>query len=224
MKIRKAVIYSSNIEEQSRFFSNLLSPEFVEQSGQGIKVKMGASELEVLQSSLAPESVYHIAFNIEPRLLRQSLHYLAASGVDPIPFENKPVIDFPDWNAQSVYFKDADGNILEFIARYNLMTGNQDTIFIPQHILSISEVGIPVNDTKHFISAIESLSNWRTWKTNGPEFSAVGDEEGLLIVVKEPRNWFPTPIAAKQLPVELALEGAGSNFEYNNIKISFNEF
>lgn len=224
MKIRKAIIYSYNTEEQSRFFTNLLSPELVQRSGQTVKVKMGTSELEILPSKQTPDSVYHIAFNIEPRLLKQSLHYLAAVGIDAIPFENKPVIDFPDWNAQSVYFKDADGNILEFIARYNLITGNQDTSFTARHILSISEVGIPVNNTRDFISAIESLSNWRTWKTNGPEFSAVGDEDGLLIVVKEPRYWFPTSVAAKQLPVELKLEGRGRNFEFGNIKISFDQF
>jgi catechol 2,3-dioxygenase-like lactoylglutathione lyase family enzyme len=221
MKIRKAVIYSYNIEEQSRFFSNLLSPELVERSGQLVKIKLGTSELEIIPSSQPLESVYHIAFNIDPLLLHQSLDYLAARQIEIIPFEDMSIVNFPDWNAQSVYFKDADGNILEFIARYNLMTGNQDSIFTSRHILSISEVGIPVNDTKDFISAIESLSNWRTWKTSGPEFSAVGDEKGLLIVVKEPRNWFPTSIAAKQLPVELVLEGAGNNFEFNNIKISF---
>jgi hypothetical protein len=133
----------------------------------------------------------------------------------------QPLINFPDWNAQSVYFKDADGNILEFIARYNLSDKKYSRPFVVSDIFSLSEAGVPVDDTAAFVSTLKQQTDAAVWKVYGSDFVPVGDEEGLLIVVKQPRDWFPTKISATQLPMELIIDQPGQDFEYGRVKFSF---
>ena len=42
---------------------------------------------------------------------------------------------------------------------------------------------------------------------SGDTFAPVGDEEGLLIVVRAGRHWFPTTDAATALPIAVTLAG-----------------
>lgn len=68
---------------------------------------------------------------------------------------NDIYVDFPDWNAKSVYFYDAEENILEFIARHNLDEPTNDATFTSNHIKRISEIGIAVSDTEGFAKKVK---------------------------------------------------------------------
>lgn len=68
---------------------------------------------------------------------------------------NEKVVEFPDWNAKSVYFYDAEENILEFIARYNLKTTTDEHVFGLHHILNVSEIAFSVEDNTHFANVVK---------------------------------------------------------------------
>jgi hypothetical protein len=38
------------------------------------------------------------------------------------------------------------------------------------------------------------------------EFSVLGDDHGLIILVKSTRNWFPTPVHVAKFPVHVTIE------------------
>jgi hypothetical protein len=141
-------------------------------------VNVGSSFLQIKKSTASVSTCYHLAFNIEPSLFLESSSYIQQKNISLLASENKILIDFPDWNARSIYFKDADGNILECIARYNLPHQQFDRLFGPGDFLSISEIGVPVTDIADFLATIKSNTSVKIWKSYGQWFFATGDEKG----------------------------------------------
>ena len=112
------------------------------------------------------------------------------------------------WNAEQVYFLDADGNIVEFIARHELSSASDDP-FSSQHILNVSEIGYVVPNVLETVSDLGDLG-LGPYREPGEKFAAVGDAHGLLIVAETGRPWFPTggmptEVRAGVAPLELTL-------------------
>jgi catechol 2,3-dioxygenase-like lactoylglutathione lyase family enzyme len=216
MRIKKLRLITRDIERQQAFYSEQLGLPLVQYREAGFTVKAGETLLEFTASDRQEAGVYHLAFNISPTLLTASPDFLSERQIPIILKDNEPVVDFPNWNARSVYFYDADGNILELIGRYNLPAPTSDKHFGPAHMLNISELGLPVNDISAFIKTLQAHTAIAVWKQYGKQFKAVGDEEGLLIVVPEGRPWFPTEVPNSFLPISITMAQPGRDFHYNN--------
>jgi len=221
MKIEKVTIFSSQIEKQYQFYCDQLRLSCIEKDDNFFCIKVGSSLLQIQKNNEDVRSGYHLAFNIEPSLYLEAASFLQGQQIQLLESENKVLIDFPDWKARSIYFRDAEQNILEYIARYNLPHHQYDRLFGAGDILCISEIGVPVNEPKEFISSIKSNTEIEIWKSYGQSFNAMGDEEGLLIVVPEKHKWFPTDTLAVQLPAEISINQEGKNFDYGNLKFMF---
>lgn len=193
----------------------------IDSYGKGFSVQAGEAVLEFAEADEVKDTPYHLAFNIIPALLPAVVPFLSAGNISLIFKDGSAVVDFPNWNARSVYFYDEDQNILEFIARYNLDAGITGASFDARHILGISEIGVPVENTAAFIQTLQSHTPVDVWKDYGDQFKAVGDEEGLLIVVTEGRHWFPTDHPNSFLPIRLEIAQEGRLFHYNQGKYAF---
>ncbi len=124
---------------------------------------------------------------------------------------------FPDWNAHAVYYLDAAGNILEFIARHNLPTATQQP-FSWQSILSVSEIGLATPDVRDFCQQLNTRLGLERWRGNDTDFAAVGDEEGLFIVTVNGRIGLAGKWPAQPLPTTVVLRGAHSTeVMFNNL-------
>ncbi|WP_411347633.1 VOC family protein [Paenibacillus sp. WLX2291] len=63
-------------------------------------------------------SLRHIAFRVSYDQLKESVQWLRALDIQPVPFRDRSTIDpfvRPDQGNASVYFEDPDGNSLEFM-------------------------------------------------------------------------------------------------------------
>jgi hypothetical protein len=106
--------------------------------------------------------------------------------------------DFSSWGeARSVYFRDPAANVGELVARPR-----------PHPELSLAEVGLPVDDVPAAVDALGTLG-LLPYREPGELFAPVGDEDGLLIVVRVGRGWFPVGEPAGAAPIEVVVEGAG---------------
>lgn len=161
-------------------------------------------------------SIYHFAFNIPNNKLEEAIAWIK-NKIDLLVIEDKNVIaQFENWNANAVYFYDNNGNLLEFIARHDL-DNNQSTSFDSKSILNISEIGI-VNETPLELAnqLIEKHGlEFFTKNPNSELFSAVGNDEGLLIIVQPNRNWYPTQIPAASNKTTVQIENNGTLIELN---------
>jgi len=215
MKLEHIQIQTSNIRQTTAFYQDILGLSIIENDSESISVKAGNSILKFIEN---PEfkSIYHFAFNIPENQLEKAIEW-CKNKIDLIIIEDQNVIThFENWNAHAVYFYDNNGNLLEFIARHDLNNAQTEE-FSSKSILNISEIGI-VNENPlelgNQLIAKHDLSFFS--KNNNSEvFAAIGDDEGLLILVKPNRNWYPTQTPSESNKTDIRLENNGNVTELN---------
>jgi hypothetical protein len=117
-----------------------------------------------------------------------------------------------------VYFKDAAGNVLEFIARHNLKNAvNGD--FDSKQILNISEIGLPSEDVVGLATEICQRLDVSVFRQQANEtFTPVGDDDGLLIIPVRDRIWIPNSgVPARLLSVRVAGTINGKPWEVRGV-------
>ena len=114
-------------------------------------------------------------------------------------FDTREVHDFSGWDgARAVYFRDPEQNIVEVLARPE-----------PRPELTIAEVGLPVEDVRAAVEALAKLEiePYRDWDD---AFAPLGDADGLLIVVRVGRGWFPYGVPAGTAAIRVTVTGVGT--------------
>ena len=128
------------------------------------------------------------------------------------------IANFVNWHAKSVYFFDPAGNIVELIARFDL-ANKTEVRFSAAQFLSISEVGLVLNANEFDESVTSLLKQYQlsyfVKQPPLPQFRAIGNDEGLFIVVPENRNWFPTNKPSGVFPMEILFENDGEQYILN---------
>jgi len=184
-------LLTADPEAQRRFYDRTLGLPAVREGTEQVAVQAGGTRLIFQQAR--PEHgrpMYHFAFNIPENkleLARQWLH----QRTPVIVKDGREVFHYPSWNAESVYFYDPAGNIVEFIARYNLANATPGP-FSQEEILYASEIGLVVDDLEREVAALRSRLGLGVYRPGSPDLVPVGDEHRLLIVVQRGRKWFQT--------------------------------
>lgn len=215
MKLEQLQLQTNNLKNTARFYQEILELSIIENSSESISIQAGNSILKFIENKNF-NSIYHFAFNIPNNKLEEAIIWVK-NKIDLLVIEDKNVIArFENWNANAVYFYDNNGNLLEFIAR-NDLDNNQSTSFDSKSILNISEIGI-VNETPLELAnqLIEKHElEFFAKNPNSELFSAVGNDEGLLIIVQPNRNWYPTQIPAESNKTTIQIENNGTLIELN---------
>jgi catechol-2,3-dioxygenase len=192
MNILEIQILTDRLAETELFYSQVLELKILRKSENLISFKTGQSSLTFISSNRI-HPIYHFAFTIPCDKLEEAIIWIA-SKIDLIKNEkNEVVTDFKNWNAKSVYFFDNNGNILEFIARFSLNNTSAKP-FSSTSIESISEIGI-VTDTPLKLADTLVEENNLSYFSRGPKsekFAVLGDDNGLFIISKINRKWYPT--------------------------------
>jgi catechol-2,3-dioxygenase len=136
---------------------------------------------------------YHFAFNIPENKILKALEWQKArTPMLYIPESNRAtgyppeVVDYSHWNAHSVFFLDPAGNVVEYIARHDLKNGDSSP-FSWGDILYASEIGLIVNDVAATAAMLTDVTGVSQYKGGNDQFMAMGDEYGLLLVMKRGR-------------------------------------
>ena len=140
-----------------------------------------------------PAVCSHFAVNVPPQRFEEAVDW-ARKRVELVDDD----VPFPAWRARSAYFFDPGGNIVELIARER---APGDELF-----LEISEVGLPVADVGAAVEWLEEELGLPHFSGNRRDFSAVGDDRGLFIVVPVGRPWLFTEEPAPDVPLRVAIE------------------
>lgn len=195
MNIRLLILETTKLEELKNFYSHILDwPPADEEEG-SFTLELQNTELEFRQHNGELEPFYHFAINIPANKIEEAREWL--KGRVPLLWLDdykSDIAEFTNWNARSVYFLDPAGNIVELIARYDLNNAS-DEPFSPKQFISVSEIGLVVPAADISAKADELIYGFRlTWFSKQPpqeNFKAIGDDEGLFILVPEQRNWYP---------------------------------
>lgn len=213
MKLEHIQIQTNDIQKITAFYQNTLELSIIKSDSKTVSFQAGNSILKFVEDPQF-DSIYHFAFNIPENKLDEAIEW-CKNKIDLVFIEDQKVItNFENWNANAVYFYDNNGNLLEFIARHDLDNA-QTEIFTSKSILNISEIGIvnenPLELGKQLIEkhGLEFFDK----NDNSALFSAIGDDEGLLIIVKPNRNWYPTQTPSKSNKTEVRIENNGTSIE-----------
>lgn len=212
MLIREIAICCKDIEATATFYAGM-ELKILHKNDTEISFFAGRSILTFVQHSQIDLPVYHFAFNIPHNQISECLEWLEKR-MEIIPVENKKIADFPNWNAHAIYTYDNNRNIVEWIARHDLDNASE-TPFSGNSIDCISEIGLVSEDVPAYAELLSSRYRIPVFSKQPPKenFTALGNDSGLLILSQSGRNWFPTAVAAHQFPVKVVLESEGGTDE-----------
>ena len=217
MNIAYLELPTKGLPAQRDFYSKLLElPLQVSESK--LEVQAGKTTLVFTRAQSGFDGAYHFAFNIPENQFRAAKAWI--SGRIPILHDETGKDEFASesWNSSSVYFKDAAGNVLEFIARHNLKNGISGE-FGGGQILNVSEIGLPSEDVVGFANKICSQLNLSVFEQEPNEtFTPVGDDNGLFILPIKNRIWIPNSgVPAKLLPVKVMGQANSKAWEVRGV-------
>ncbi|MCS5494237.1 VOC family protein [Curtobacterium flaccumfaciens] len=192
MDIRQVQLATRSLADTARFYERLgCSVEIVDTT---VRIVVG-STLLVFRELPEMTGALHLAITIPTGTFDAAKTWIAGlttvlGTADQDEFEGPP-----NWNSRSVYFEGPDQQLLELIERRDLESGARRVgvgtdAGVP--LVSVSEVGVPVPDVLGAASALRRAGLEPYANPPGESFAAVGDVDGLVILVSPDRRWFPT--------------------------------
>ena len=209
MEIKQLILQTSATSKLTEFYETVMELPVALSGESEITIKTGSTEL-VFQQASAADPFYHFAINIPANKIEEAKAWLS-SRVDLVWMEDykSDIADFVNWHAKSVYFFDPAGNILELITRFTL-DNKTDAPFSSAQFLSISEIGLVFKEDEFDTRTSDLLQQHQlSYFAKQPplkHFRAIGDDEGLFIIVPENRNWYPTDKPSGIFPIEIKFE------------------
>lgn len=203
MKIKELELFILSFDDTCRFYHEIIGLEALLWTENQVSFKCGESVL--IFNRTKDKFVYHFAFNIPPNVfssaknwLKQRVKLLTENGADEIKFTNL--------NARAIYFEDPAGNIVEFIARKEIVKDAGEPNFDTSHILEISEIGLAPNKIRPYANHLlemgipvrkdQDIDDMTTLTFFGEASDGVH-----LIIAPLGRRWIFSDVEALESPV-----------------------
>ena len=215
MQIVNLVLEASDILSLRQFYNYVLEMP-VSSNKHSCTLSFGKTDIIFRKNDQLENLVYHYAITIPSNKIEEAKEWLSLR-VKLLWLDDyqSVIADFHNWNAKSVYFLDAAGNIVELIARFDLENETDEPFNFIQ-LLSVSEIGLVFRKDEIEFRTKELIKTYSLpyfiKQPPLPTFKALGDDEGLFIIVPEKRSWFATNTPAEILPLDVEFENAGNQY------------
>jgi len=201
----KEVVFQTNkLKALQRFYANVLELDITEQTENAFTVKIGTTNLIFRQSE--EKASYHFAVNIPGNQFVIMKHWIQdrltlnkTAGLNEIYYES--------FDADSMYFEDPAGNLIELIGRRNCdLFGSltKDAFF------DISEVALVTSDVAQIG---EELQDFGVPLRHGSEIDPkgvnfLGKDDAFIVLAPTKWNWYfaDKKSKAQTYPVEITLD------------------
>jgi catechol-2,3-dioxygenase len=188
------LISSAPLADMHAFYHKLLGLGAAELKPDRLTVEAGRTRLTFVKAPTGGEKpFYHFAFNIpENKILAAHRWQKQRTPLLPIPQALRDpkypddVVNYSHWNAHSIFFFDPAGNVVEHIARHDLKNAAPGE-FDSADILYASEIAFVVDDVAAATRALKEAVGLGEYNGTSEQFAALGDEHGLLLVMKRGR-------------------------------------
>ncbi|KZE47163.1 bleomycin resistance protein [Brevibacillus parabrevis] len=190
MKWQKVTFTTTMPEEMLTFYTNVLQMPLVERSERSFSVRVGDALLVFQRAAEKP--FYHFACGIAETAFDAYAKVIQEHRVVLRHKDGQEIMQSYTWKGKQLYFSDPEGNILEMLA----FPSEAKTSW-----LSIQEIGMPVPDVPAYAASLQSIPLPHTFEPESATFRFYGDQDGVLVLVKENRPWFPTDRGATIHPI-----------------------
>ncbi|KAB1192371.1 VOC family protein [Haloferax sp. MBLA0076] len=148
----------------------------------------------------------HLAFTVDADV--ESVIEWLDERVDILETDEGSSIRFDFMEADSVYFEDPEGNVIEYVCYDGQSSGEFDP---ETDIVGVTEVGMAVPDVASFVSDLTAAIDVDVWSEFGDgDIVFVGDQTARFVVSAVGRPWYPTDRAAAVDPVSVQCDADGS--------------
>ena len=201
--IKSATFYTDKLKAMKRFYGNLLELDIVESTESMFTVRIGESELTFKHSDRP--AFYHYAINIPGNQFSMMKYWVQ----DRVTFnreEGRDEVYFPSFDADSMYFEDPAGNVVELIGRRKRDLFGDLT---KESFLNISEVGV----VTPFVTEVgEQLQDLGIPLRNGTDVNPgdlnfLGRGDTYIVLVPPGRRWYFSKKGSETFPLELTWNG-----------------
>lgn len=224
MRLIELSLQIVDLEATRQFYCGVLGLRELEPHWVGrLMVQVGSSRMIFQPVHDGRHPRYHFAFDVPPDRFDAAVAWIHERGGTLKNAEGSSRFHHDGWNADSVYFNDPQGNILELIARHDrkpvetagLTAGDDERRHLAarpfswSELVGISEIGIGADSVADTVAVLQTrVPGLPVYDGQGSDqFTAVGDTEGLLIVARRGRIWYPnTGVPADHQPFEVLLE------------------
>jgi catechol-2,3-dioxygenase len=206
MQMTELHLHTPHLAAQRVFYTTTLGLPLVGQTQDSFMVQAGQTRL-AFHGTVQIATRYHFAFTIRGNAWTQAREWLVPR-VSLLTRDGQDVFFIDTWNVHSMYFHDADGSVVEFIAHHELPEDSSDP-FGAEAIVRLSEIGLVVADVPAMVETLHSWLGLDPYQGfSHHEFTAVGDLSGRFIVVRTGRIWFPTRSEpALVAPIQVTVKG-----------------
>jgi hypothetical protein len=188
------LLTAAPLARMKAFYHGSLGLRVREERADRLTVAAGETPLTFVPAGPgAGRPFYHFAFNIPENKIRAARDWQRErTPLLPIPARLRDpaypddVVDYSHWNAHSVFFLDPGGNVVEYIARHDLKNAAAGP-FGSGDILYASEIGFIVDDVPAAAAKLKGVVGVDQYRRASDQFTALGDERGLLLVMKRGR-------------------------------------
>ncbi len=222
MRLLEITLPAVDLDALRQFYCAVLGLREIEPAWTGrLALQCGATHLFFRAAMPGWHGRYHFAFDIPAGRFAAALDWLASRRAALADRKGETRFHSQSWNADSVYFTDPQGNILELIARLEKPVPAEAAAHDPGRpfnageIIAISELGLATPDVTGSVATLQARMPGLSVYNGGSAgsspasdtFAAVGDLDGLLIVVQYGRIWYPdSGVPADLLPLDALLE------------------
>ena len=196
MIIRMLTMETRHLAQLHEFYCEVLGLSLIDDNDHSFTFRAGHTDVQFQQYTGQQQPLYHFAFNIPANKIEEASGWVATKAQRLYLSDyNGFIANFANWHAKSVYFYDPAGNVVELIARFDLNNTAEEP-FDAGQFLSVSEVGLVFNPPEFESQVQQVLHEFKAdyFSKQPPleHFKAIGDDEGLFIIVPENRAWYPT--------------------------------
>jgi len=188
------LLTAAPLPRMKEFYHDSLGLRVVEDQRERLTIAAGQTNITFVPApSDAGRPFYHFAFNIPENKIRAARYWQRQrSPLLPIPQRLRhadypdDVVNYSHWNAHSIFFFDPAQNVVEYIARHDLRN-RADGGFDSRDILYASEIAFVVDDVAAVAQRMREAVALDQYRGGDNQFRAIGDERGLLLVMRRGR-------------------------------------
>lgn len=197
--IKSATLYTNNIKALRRFYGNVLELDLTDSAPEHFTVRFGESHLTFKHTE--QPAFYHFAINI-PGNQFSMMKYWITDRLTLNREEGRDEVYFPSFDADSMYFEDPAGNIVELIGRRKRDLFGDLT---KESFLNISEMSIT---TPHVVEVGDQLQDLGIPLRNGTEvepneLNFLGRGDTFMVLVPPGRRWYFSKKISETFPLEM---------------------
>jgi catechol-2,3-dioxygenase len=207
MKIEKAQLFISRFEETVAFYQDILQFSLLSNNEDTASFQIGESVLELIKDKEKNHYYYHFAFNIHKNLFEEAKQWLL-DRVELLQEDGMDEIDFTDSKANSCYFEDPAGNIVEFIARRETSPFSSEAVFSPNNVLCISEMSLTTNKVIEHAEEMKEMGISLRHQIDETELNFIGEYKDGTFILLGPvgRRWLFSSKEAIASPVTIVTD------------------